>query len=118
MKRAKKDHKAHLGLISGVVVVGIFGGILVHKYFILAALLFWLIYTAILSYSQFKKKRKQSYKTFTDALANPQMRFFIFEYLAALGILSVFNMGAWVGIMTLGVWWLFSLNFFLHHHAK
>ncbi len=106
----------HAGLVTGIVVVGIFGGIFVHKLFLVVALAFWFVYTAILSYVQFRNKHKYSYKTFTEALLNPQLRFFIFEYLAILGILSVYKFGILVGILSLVVWWLFSFNFF--HYYK
>jgi hypothetical protein len=49
-------------------------------------------------------------------LLNPQVRFFVFEFIAFLGILSwVYYKIAMVGYLSLTAWWFFSLNFFVNY---
>jgi hypothetical protein len=106
-------------LVTSMVVVGILGGYYVNKYFMAVALIFWIQYTGIISYLQFKHGRKHSYKTFTDALLHPQLRFFIFEFIAFLGLgaLLVFDSLS-IGTAALVAWWLFSVNFYLYYKGK
>ncbi|RLE38362.1 hypothetical protein DRJ17_04250 [Candidatus Woesearchaeota archaeon] len=103
-------------LITLIVIAGILGTLLWSVYFLIVALLFWVQYTAILSYLQFRKKRRFPYKGFTQILLHPQVRFFVFEFLAVLGIGTyfVFRM-PYVGIVALAAWWLFSLNFYRYY---
>ncbi|MBI4739191.1 hypothetical protein HY772_06580 [Candidatus Woesearchaeota archaeon] len=42
-------------LITIIVIGGIFGTIFIHEIFLFSALMFWLLYTAILTYLQFKE---------------------------------------------------------------
>ena len=113
---AKNPKEAFL-LISLVVLFGVLGAVFVHYLFIIIALLFWLQYTAILSYLQFAKKKRFKAKGFTDYLLNPQIRFFVFVFVATLGIGSVFlgPQTIYIGIASLIIWWLFSLNFFVYY---
>jgi hypothetical protein len=106
-----------------IVLIGIIGGYFWH-YLMIVALLFWFQYTAVLSYLQFKHKSKHSYNDITEALLHPQVRFFIFEFFAVLGILFLLiNQSVLVGGLVLIIWWLFSLNFYVYyrinkHHSK
>ncbi|MFC1698312.1 hypothetical protein ACFL1H_08305 [Nanoarchaeota archaeon] len=105
-------------LISIIVVVGIVGTLTWSNFFLLFALIFWIHYTAILSYLQFAKKKgeKKKKKGFTEFLLNPQVRFFIFVFIGVLGIGSMYILNTnWIGIGALGIWWLFALNFFVYY---
>ena len=111
-----RNHEAAFMLITIMVVIGIFGGIYIHEYIMGIVLVFWLQYTAVLSYLQFKRKKKNKHRHITDYLLNPQIRFFIFEFLAVLGIgtLILYDDPS-IGTVVLLAWWLFSLNFFVYY---
>jgi hypothetical protein len=106
-------------LISFIVFIGILGGYFISEYFLAIALVFWMQYTAVLSYLQFKKKSKHSNKTFTEILLNPFIRFFIFELIAFWGIVMlIWWNNLQVGSAALLAWWLFSLNFYLYYRKE
>lgn len=106
-------------LITCMVIVGLIGGYNVNKYFMAVALIFWIQYTGVSSYLQFKSGHKHSYRTLTDALLHPQLRFFLFEFIAFLGLgsLLVFDTLR-IGAAALVAWWLFSVNFYLYYKGK
>jgi protein-S-isoprenylcysteine O-methyltransferase Ste14 len=111
-----KYPKKAFTLITVMVAVGIFGGYLISQYFMAVALLFWIQYTAVLSYLQFKRKSKCKRRNLTEYLLYPQIRFFIFEFLAVLGIGSLLKYNNYsIGAAALAAWWLFSLNFFVYY---
>jgi hypothetical protein len=104
-------------LILAIALLGIFAGILVHEFFMIFALVFWMQYTAMLTYLQFSKKKKlKPAKTFTELFLRPQLRFFVFEFLAVIGLLGIL-MYNWhhVGALVLVAWLWFSYNFYRHY---
>jgi pheromone shutdown protein TraB len=111
-----KYPKQAMILVAAVSIIGIIAGLFVNALFLVAALIFWMHYTAILSYLQFKNRRKHKWKSITEAFLHPQLRFFIFEFLAAVGLFAVLkNDGLAIGASALFVWFLFSLNFFVYY---
>lgn len=111
----QNNPKKAMVLISVIVVAGILGSIFFSKYFAIVALLYWIQFTAVLSYKQFAKKRKYKVTSITTFLLNPQFRFFIFVFVATIGILSIFMLTAVIAYISLMVWWLFSFNFYLYY---
>ena len=115
----QKHSKETFILITVIVFAAISGGYFLSEYFIVGALLFWMHYTAVLSYLQFKKKSKHPAKNFTEFLLNPQIRFFIFVFLGFIGISSIFMFKTnHIGAAVLSVWWLFSLNFYVYYKKR
>lgn len=115
----QKNPKEAIILITIVVLTGILGGYLISPFLMVVALLFWMQYTAILSYLQFKKKRKLNTKSITSMLLSPQIRFFLFEFLAVIGIGSIFKYHTIViGAAALTAWWLFAYNFYHYYQNK
>jgi len=110
-----KNPKEALILITVIVLAGILGQIFLHDLFMIIALIFWMQYTAVLSYKQFKKKIKRPKRTLTEILLLPQLRFFLFMFIAIVGIISTLRKEYIFGHISLIVWWLFSLNFYLHY---
>jgi len=102
-------------LISAIVAVGIIGTIFSSIFFAVFALVFWIQYTMVLSYRQWRKKRKHKIKNFTTFLLNPQLRFAVFLAVALMGLFSLFYKGPSVAYIALFAWWLFSLNFYRHY---
>lgn len=112
---SKHPKKAFI-LVTIIVAAGIIGGYLISEYFMAIALIFWMQYTGVLSYLQFKHCAKHKYRTFTECMLHPQVRFFIFEFLAFIGIGALLKYKTeLVGALALGVWWLFSLNFYKYY---
>ena len=106
-------------LIACIAFVGILGGFLIHHFFMLFALIFWMQYTAVLSYRQFAKKSKHEIDSFTGLLLNPQIRFFLFEMLAVMGIMAIIKyQNLNIGGVVLGFWFAFALNFYFHYKKK
>ncbi len=106
-------------LITALVIAGIVGGYFAHIYFPLLVLLFWIQYTMVLSFFQFKKKHKYGYSSFTEILLHPQIRFFLYEFKAITGIILLFLYGMnYVVAGILVAWWLFSLNFYIYYKKK
>ena len=105
-------------LITFIAAAGILGSIWISKLFAVAALIFWIQYTAVLSYKQFAKKRKYKIKDVATFLLNPQFRFFIFVFIATIGIFSVFYMNELIAYACIITWWLFSLNFYVYYNRK
>ena len=115
----QKHPKQSFILISIMSLGGISLGYLVDKVFILICLLFWMQYTAVLSYIQFKKKSRHGYHNFTEILLHPQLRFFLFEFMAVISIGALIKYGhMFVGAIALMAWWIFSLNFYLYYKPK
>ncbi|MEK6961351.1 MAG: hypothetical protein AABX47_09350 [Nanoarchaeota archaeon] len=115
----QKQPKQAMILVTVIALLGAFGGYFRHKFLMVVALLFWMQYTAILSYIQFKKNRRYPMTTFTSALLNPQLRFFLFEFLAIIGLWSIFKYNTMsAGFSALIAWWLFALNFFVYYSRK
>jgi len=110
-----KNPKEAFILISAVVFAGIAGSILLSVYFAVIALLFWIQYTAVLSYLQFRRKHKHKIKNITTFLLNPQVRFFVFLFIAVIGLLSMFLITPVIAYVSLFAWWLFSLNFYRYY---
>ena len=111
-----KNPKQALILIALISIIGILGGIFIHRFFFVVALLFWMQYTAVISYVQFKKKKKSKAKGITGLLLNPQVRFFTFEFLAAVGLFAILKYGWWqLSTTVLLAWLLFSINFYKHY---
>ena len=102
-------------MISAIVTAGILGSIFLSVFFAVVALLFWIQYTAVLSYLQFAKKRKYKITGLTTFLLNPQFRFFIFIFIAVVGLYSVFYIHLVIAYTALIAWWLFSFNFNRHY---
>jgi len=111
-----KHPKQAIILISIIALVGIIGGFYIGHLILAIALIFWMQYTAILSYLQFRRKSKHKMNNFTEYLLHPQVRFFVFEFLAFIGLGSLLKYNSViVGGMSLLAWWLFSLNFFFYY---
>lgn len=117
--RPSKYPKKTIILITIIAWAGILGGYFISEYFLLVALLFWMHYTVVLSYLQFKRKSKHSYASFTEILLHPQIRFFLYEFIAFLGTASLFvyNMTS-IGTAALTAWWLLSINFYFYYKNK
>ncbi len=111
----KHPKKAFI-IITIIAAAGILGSYFISKYFMTIALIYWMQYTAVLSYLQFRRKSRHKFRSFTEYMLHPQARFFIFEFMAVIGIGSLLiydtNM---VGALALGGWWLFSLNFYKYY---
>ena len=89
---------------------------MIGEYLMAIALIFWMQYTAILSYLQFKHKAKHKFRTVTEDLLHPQVRFFAFEFMAFIGLGSMLKYDSMIiGALALGAWWLFSLNFYFYY---
>ncbi|MFC1691579.1 hypothetical protein ACFL0W_05360 [Nanoarchaeota archaeon] len=116
-----KNPTQTLILVSIISFTGIIGGVFISRLFMYAALIFWMQYTAILSYLQFKrqlKRRKKRRKkgTITEFLLNPQLRFFVFEFLAFTALLSILKYDFFIiGFMALIAWFGFSFNFYVYY---
>ncbi len=110
-----KNPKEVFVLITIVVLAGILGSTFLSNFFVVAALLFWIQFTAVLSYLQFSKKRKYKIKSITTFLLNPQLRFFIFIFIAVVGLFSIFYISPVIAYICLVAWWLFSFNFYRHY---
>ncbi len=106
-------------LITIIVFFGIVGTYFLGVFFMLFALIFWMHYTALLSYMQFKdalkKKKARKKRTITTLLLNPQIRFFIFEFLAWIGFWIAIQGSFTLGYAVLVAWWMFSFNFYVHY---
>ena len=103
-------------VITIISAAGIIGGYFISSYLMAIALIYWMQYTAVLSYLQFKHKSEHKFNNITEALLHPQVRFFVFEFMAfiGLGVLLKYDSNS-VGALALGAWWLFSLNFFRYY---
>lgn len=116
--RPQKEPKKVILIISFIVLLGIFGGI-ISDYFVVVALLFWIHYTLVLAYLQFKRGSKHKYKNLTDLFLNPRIRFFIFESLAIIGIIGILLYGSReAGVLSLVLWWLFAYNFYVRYALR
>ncbi len=105
-------------LIISMTLVGIIGGIFVHPWFTIFSLLFWMQYTGVLAYMQYKRRSKHSGKGITTILLNPGLRFALFEILAVIGIAFVFlGKMYWAAVVLLG-WMLFAMNFYFYYRRK
>ena len=114
-----KNPKQAIILITIVALSGIIGGYLLSSYIMASALIFWIQYTLILSYLQFKNKSSHPYTGLTELLLHPQIRFFLFELIAFWGIAALVLYGTThVGAAALAAWWLFSLNFYFYYRNK
>lgn len=112
----QKNPGAAMILIAIVTLVGILGGLFVNEFIMFVALIFWLQYTAILSYLQFRHKSRHKWRGFTEALLHPQLRFFIFSFLAALSIFGILaRHNTYVGAVALFSWLMFSINFYRYY---
>ncbi|MBD3249576.1 hypothetical protein GF336_06035 [Candidatus Woesearchaeota archaeon] len=108
--------KKTLKLITKIVLVGTLGGYFIHSLFTALSLLSWMIFTFVLSYRQFKRKSKHTYSSFTEVLLHPQIRFFLFEAIASIGLYALFFLDSLlIPSIVLLSWWLFSLNFYRHY---
>ncbi len=103
-------------VITIIAAAGIFGSYFISNYFMAIALIYWMQYTAVLSYLQFKHKSKHKFRGLTERLLHPQVRFFVFEFMAFIGIgtLLMYDTNS-MGALALGGWWLFSLNFYRYY---
>jgi hypothetical protein len=111
-----KNPKEALIIVCVIAGMGILGGILVNRFFMFFALVFWMQYTAVLTYIQFKAKSGHKKGGLTALLLKPQLRFFLFEFIATIGLLSVLMHDWWeIGTAVLVVWVLFAINFYRHY---
>ncbi len=111
-----KHPKQAIILITLIAAAGVIGGFYVSTYFLAIALIFWMQYTAVLSYLQFKHKSKHKFRNFTEYLLHPQVRFFVFEFMAFIGIGTLLKYDSvMIGGLALLGWWLFSLNFYYYY---
>ena len=60
--KPQRNPKPTLILIFIIVLIGIFGGFYVSKWFTVFALAFWAHFTAVLAFLQIKRKSKHGYK--------------------------------------------------------
>ncbi len=111
-----KHPKQAFIVITLIAAAGILGSYFISKYFMTIALIYWMQYTAVLSYLQFRHKSKHKFRSFTERLLHPQVRFFVFEFMAFIGIgtLLMYDTNL-MGTLALGGWWLFSLNFYRYY---
>ena len=106
-------------MISSIVFMGIFGGLVISEYFMAIALIFWIQYTIVLGYLQYKHGSIHPYNSFTGALLNPSLRLSLFIILALLGlILLIFFNNSGFAILSLVLWWLFALNFYKYYTKR
>jgi hypothetical protein len=114
----KNPNKAMI-MVSIITLVGFFAGYAVSPYFTIGALFFIIQFTAVRSYMQFKSGHKHSYNSVAEILLHPQVRFFLFEFIAIIGIWAWFVYQTLIiGVISLFAWWLFSLNFYLYYKKK
>ncbi|MFH2027974.1 MAG: hypothetical protein ABIJ08_02460 [Nanoarchaeota archaeon] len=111
----EKHPKEYMILISIVIFLSIVGRMFVHEVFIFFGLCFWILYTAVLSYHQFKTKKKYKFDNFTHIILHPQLRFFIFVLLASYGLFHALIGSVYITYTILIAWWLFSLNFYIYY---
>jgi hypothetical protein len=112
-----KQPKQALIVIALIAAAGIAGGYFLSKYIMAIALIYWMQYTAILSYLQFKHKSKHKFRGFTEYMLHPQVRFFVFEFMAFIGLGSLLKYDSnLIGALALGGWFAFSLNFYRYYN--
>ena len=105
-------------IVTSVVALGGIAGAFLHVFIPVVSLLYWMQYTAILSYMQFRKKSKHPWSNLTEILLHPQLRFFVFEFIAVLGLLTIiFYDTIYIAASVLLVWWLFDLNYYLYYRS-
>ncbi len=105
--------------ITLIVLIGILGSVYVHPLFLIAALLYWMQYTSVLSFSQFKNKSTHKINSLTGLFLQSIVRFVVFEMLAVIGILFyLLADNVTFGIFALLVWWLFAVNFYFYYTKK
>ncbi len=115
----QKHPKQALILITVIASAGILGGLYISEYFLGIALMFWMQYTAVLSYLQFKHKHEKIKDGINVYLLNPILRFFIFELIAFWGLaMLIWWETKLVGILALAAWWIFSLNFYFYYKKR
>ena len=117
-----KHPKEAIILITIMVLLGVLGGIFIHRLFVYVALVFWIQYTAVLVKLQIQKKKKKKKKSkeissLTAALLNPYVRFIAFLLLATEGLVSAIIGRMWMAYLVLILWWLFAINFY-HYYKK
>ena len=106
-------------LVTVIALLGAFGGYFRHKFLMVVALLFWMQYTAILSYIQFKKNRRYPMSHVHICSIESSVEVFLFEFLAIIGLWSIFKYNTMsAGFSALIAWWLFALNFFVYYSRK
>ena len=103
------------GIISLIVVFGIFGNLLLSKWFMIFAIAFWMQYTAVLSFLQLVHKKERPHSTITEILLLPHVRFSVFIFIATIGLIGTIRGQYILGYLTLAAWWLFSFNFYRHY---
>ncbi|MBD3313403.1 hypothetical protein GF345_03090 [Candidatus Woesearchaeota archaeon] len=113
--RPSRNQKLAIAMITAVVLIGILGKLLVSDWFMIGAILFWVHYTAILSFMQFRNQRKRPHETLTEILLIPHIRFFVFIFIATIGLIGTLRGIYWLGYIALAAWWLFSFNFYRHY---
>ncbi|MBU0535578.1 MAG: hypothetical protein KKE20_01330 [Nanoarchaeota archaeon] len=110
------NQRLALGMISLVVVIGIFGQLLLSDWFLIGAIIFWMQYTAMLSFLQFSRHKYRSHDSLTEILLIPHIRFFVFIFIATIGLVGTVKGQYYLGYITLSAWWLFSVNFYRHYN--
>lgn len=111
-----KHPKQAFTVITIIAAAGIIGGYFISQYVMAVALIYWMQYTAVLSYLQFRHKSRHKFRNITEYLLHPQVRFFVFEFMAFIGIGALLMYETvLIGALALGGWWLFSLNFFRYY---
>jgi len=115
----QKNPKETMVMISTIAGAGIIGGVLVHPFVMVVALLFWIQYTAILSYLQFRRGSRHPWNSLTNAILHPQVRFFVFEFLGLLGLWTMIRYGTLIfGTAALLAWMLFAFNFYTYYQKR
>lgn len=115
----QKNPKETAIMISTIAGAGIIGGLLVHEFVMVVALLFWIQYTAVLSYLQWRRGSRHPWDSVTHVLLQPQVRFVLFEFLGVLGLWTVIMYNTVVfGAAALLAWLLFSFNFYLYYAKR
>ena len=109
-----KNPKEAFLLVTFISLVGILGTAAISNFFMIFATIFWMTYTGMLVYLQFKHKTVYPKKTLTEFLLNPQTRFFVFIFLGAIGLFGALKEQMWISYTVLIAWWIFSLNFYMY----
>ncbi|MBW2964743.1 hypothetical protein KY363_04750 [Candidatus Woesearchaeota archaeon] len=105
-----------LALIVIIVLAGIIGGLLVHKVFMVIALIFWMLYTLVLALLQVIRKSFHDFASVTSALLNPFVRFVLFETVSIVGIIAVLRYNnMFIGTLALVAWLMFAVNFYIFY---
>ena len=104
-------------VITAIVYIGIVAGYLVDEYFMIFAHVLWMLFTAFLSFKQFSLAKRRKHSNFVELLLfKPEIRFFLFEIIASIGLTSIILFKAkLIGTIVLTLWWGFAIHFYSHY---